>query len=457
MCDTSVAVGSATSDGSVIFAKNSDRKANECQVLSYYPRQTHPTNTPVRCTHREIPQVGETLAVLGSRPYWMWGFEIGVNELGVAIGNEAVYGREGYEENGLLGMDYIRLGLERGRTAYEALHVVVDLLEQHGQGGIADVIQPRMYHNSFIIADPTEAWVLETAGRYWVAERVKGRQAISNCYTIQTEWDEASKDLIDHAVAQGWWHKGKDFNFALAYGDPTHDFRSGQCRFARATEVLNGGARLTVPDFAQVLRDHAGVIVDANGKANPSPICMHEVPPGPGATAASFVVQLRPKQMAPLNVVAWHGFGSPCLSALHPVYVAAGPAHPGLAVGGAAFDADSPWWLNERIQRRVGLFPELFSVVQSFWQGAERTYFVEAARVEERARALSPDAAERELRRVGDELSEKLLIALRELDELTERQARALGSPSAADLERWAVLNDPVGLDLIGAPIVMGI
>jgi len=90
----------------------------------------------------------------------------------VTIGNEAVYGREGYEDTGFLGMDYIRLGLERGRTAYEALHVVVALLEEYGQGGSADRITPRSYHNSFIIADPREAWVLETAGRYWIAERV---------------------------------------------------------------------------------------------------------------------------------------------------------------------------------------------------------------------------------------------------------------------------------------------
>lgn len=66
-----------------------------------------------------------------------------------------------------------RLALERAKSAKEALHVIVDLLEEHGQGGpCSDLVQEHVYHNSFLIADTQEAWVLETARELWVAEHI---------------------------------------------------------------------------------------------------------------------------------------------------------------------------------------------------------------------------------------------------------------------------------------------
>ena len=68
-----------------------------------------------------------------------------------------------------------RLGLERGDTAEEALNVICTLLEKYGQGGPCCENKPdACYYNSFIIADGKEAWVLETSGKHWAAEKVTG-------------------------------------------------------------------------------------------------------------------------------------------------------------------------------------------------------------------------------------------------------------------------------------------
>ena len=78
MCDTLVATAKATVDGTTIFAKNSDREPNEAQHLFYAPAVDHTGDAQVRCTYIEIPQVEHTHAVILSRPFWMWGAEIGV-------------------------------------------------------------------------------------------------------------------------------------------------------------------------------------------------------------------------------------------------------------------------------------------------------------------------------------------------------------------------------------------
>ena len=173
MCDTLLAAASESADGTVVFGKNSDRHEDECQPFLQLAAASHPQGATLACTHLEIPQVSETYAVMGHSPWWVWGFEHGVNEHRVAIGNLTVFSREPVEEApGLIGMDLVRLGLERGRTAREALEVIATLLETHGQGGSAFGPEAAGYHNAFALADPGDCWLLETSGRHWAARRV---------------------------------------------------------------------------------------------------------------------------------------------------------------------------------------------------------------------------------------------------------------------------------------------
>uniref|UniRef100_A0A2K5HP06 Secernin 3 n=1 Tax=Colobus angolensis palliatus TaxID=336983 RepID=A0A2K5HP06_COLAP len=109
-CDTFVALPPATVDNRIIFGKNSDRLCDEVQEVVYFPAAVHDNlGEHLKCTYLEIDQVPETYAVVLSRPAWLWGAEMGANEHGVCIGNEAVWGREEVcDEEALLGMDLVR-------------------------------------------------------------------------------------------------------------------------------------------------------------------------------------------------------------------------------------------------------------------------------------------------------------------------------------------------------------
>src|SRR4051794_18546760 len=153
MCDVLCALGPATVDGVALFAKNSDRPPTETQVLEWHPPRREDTT---RTTYLEVAgRPGETLGVLGSRPEWMWGMEHGVNTAGVAIGNATIYTTLDPRRfpPALVGMDLVRLGLERGESAAAAVEVITTMLVQHGQGGSGHRDADRPYWSSFLVAD----------------------------------------------------------------------------------------------------------------------------------------------------------------------------------------------------------------------------------------------------------------------------------------------------------------
>jgi len=236
-CDTWVALANASKTGNVIFAKNSDRTAFDCQPLMFYPGKKWEKGSEINLGRISIPQMKETYATMGSSPYWCWGYEEGINEYGVVIGNEGVFTRILIEEIaaaqagknpplGPTGMDLLRLGLERGKTARESLDAITGLVEKYGQfgSGLPTYNEAGAYHNSYIIADPDEAWILETAGKQWIARQLKkGVASISNKLSITNNWDLSSKDLVNYAVKKGWWQKENknEFNFTEAYSVDT--------------------------------------------------------------------------------------------------------------------------------------------------------------------------------------------------------------------------------------------
>ncbi|MBM4267477.1 MAG: hypothetical protein FJ144_12835 [Deltaproteobacteria bacterium] len=394
-CDTIVSLGGATSSGATIFAKNSDRPPGECQPLVLLERAEHPPDARVRCQYVEIPQVASTARVLGSRPVWLWGFEHGVNEHGLAIGNETIFAREAPAAIGLLGMDLVRLGLERASSAAMAVDVIAALVEEHGQGGSGFREFEFPYNSSFLIADAREAWILEAVGHHWAARRARTTDSISNHITIGADWERLSPRVEEHAREIAL-PLAEPFSFEGSYRDVENvprAFSEGRLRCSRTRLEAGRGAH-DVASLREILRDH-----DASGRRfRPGAtsdqeqyftICMHE---GPSRTTASIVAPLELGRRGP-NVV-WASFGRPCASLFFPV-VLAGRFPEAFTRGSDEPRADVLWWTFEQIGCAVERRPELSDSVREAFDPLETTLLAEgeAARVE--LDAMTDTAAER--------------------------------------------------------------
>ncbi len=340
-------------DGGVLFAKNSDRDPNEAQVLRQYAAARHEPGAQLRCTWSTIPQASQTHAVLLSQPWWMWGAEMGANEHGVAIGNQAVFTRTTgapESDNPLLGMDLVRLGLERGATRHEAVGVIVELLERHGQGGSCSHEHPKFtYDNSYIVADPDGATVLETAGRHWATEEVDDARSISNGLTIP--------------------------ELARQYADPLRG-RVAACSVRQERTMRSTSAGTTPAHLMAALRDHGDATAPAYSAINGalSAPCAHAGGLVTSTqTTASWVADLRPDSGGVPGGVHWvTGTSAPCTSIFKPVRVGEPLAHEPVAMPGPTYDPAYVWWRHERLHRLAVRDPQVAaSVLASERDGLE--------------------------------------------------------------------------------------
>jgi secernin len=331
MCDTLVARGTEFT----WLAKNSDRDPLEAQRVDVVPAVRGDNARRLRCTWIDVAQVPNRYGCIIGRPAWMWGAEMGVNDCGLAIGNEAIFSRKVRRSGvALLGMDLLRLALERADTADNALQVMVDLLEQYGQGGPAGYTQKNFrYDNSFLIADKASVWKLETAGSYWAAERVETVESISNALTIGSDFQRSDARL-----------SAKPLNFRrhfdtwlVPFVGASHRRRNASLNALRQFDVNNVG----FADFARLLRSHRHNRPSGNGD-----LCMH------AASAHSPLKFLRPSQTVNSMIVrlgsdgpkvAFTGTPSACGSLFKPV---------GFSGGGSVCEPDL-WerhkvWLDQQ-------------------------------------------------------------------------------------------------------------
>jgi secernin len=471
MCDTWVAMRDATLSGQVLFGKNSDRPIFDCQPLVFHARQTWVPGSTLQLEYVELPQVEVTFATLGSSPYWCWGYEEGINEHGVVIGNEAIptrtfrdladqFRQGGSAELGLLGMDLIRLALERSRSARQAVEMMGALIEQYGQFGSGVPTRPHDaggYDGSFIIADPGEAWIVEAVSRRWVARCVdQGTASISNEPSTRFAWDLGSRDVIDYAVGKGWSADPEShFDFARAYIDDRVPRQVSHLRVMRSRQLLaERQGEITLHWMKRIARDHyedtflQGPYFDA---ADPDfhSLCMHSSAANFtwGNTASSCVAVL-PRFPQELPVFWWTP-GPPCNGCYAPFFVH-GSKLPdvvsnagtfGKRVVGAdaatedTFSPNSYWWLFRELVDRVkghpitslpGYYPIRNRRVRERFDPLEQEFEVELPDVLRLARAArDADSTSLILDEFTERCVQRVMAVLREL--LSEFSAGSSG------------------------------
>jgi dipeptidase len=219
---TNLIVGkNASADGSVIVSYSADSYGHFGDLV-HFAAGMHAKGT-LRDIYEwdtgkflgQIPEAAQTYNVIGN-----------INEFQVTIAETTFGGRpELVDTLGLI--DYgslIYIGLQRSRTAREAIKVMTDLVQQYGYYSSGE---------SFTIADPNEVWIMEMIGKgpglrgaVWVAVRIPDDciAAHANQSRIhQFDMNDKqnclySTDVISFAREKGYFDGvNKEFSFADAY------------------------------------------------------------------------------------------------------------------------------------------------------------------------------------------------------------------------------------------------
>lgn len=348
-CDTMAIAAVGTEYGQNMLAKNSDRPTGEAQRLNFFPARENAPGTTLKLTDLEIEDVEKTYAVIGSQPYWTWGFEMGYNERGLIIGNEAQGSKNAeFGDTGILGLDLLRLGLERAATAREAIEVITSLLKKYGQNANASKLTDRRYENAYLLVDRTEIWLLETAGREWVAKQIENRIGISNCYTIEEVFDLSSENAEKLARENRWLAPDERFNFAKAYTKPAIRQTLAVPRMRRLNKLLMKTPSQDIASLKAILRDHFGgeITEERFGVSSGTffSICMHMREWGESETTASLISRIDKV----LGVVSRWAPAQPCQSIYIPIYFT-GYIPKALTLCDKSYSAESLWWRMKRL------------------------------------------------------------------------------------------------------------
>lgn len=365
-CTNLIAGKNATMDGSVLLTYAADSHSLYGE-LYHWPAQTWPTGSVLDVREwdtgkylGQIPQVKHTYSVVGN-----------MNEHQLAIAETTFGGRpELVDSTGI--MDYgslIYIALQRAKTAREAIKVMTELVRDYGYYSSGE---------SFSIADPNEAWIMEMIGKgtdykgaVWVAVRIPddciaahANQARIRQFPLNDpENCLFAPDVITFARQMGYFDGiNKDFSFADAYApldfmalracearvwsffrkaDPTMDrylpYILGESPDAMPL-FIKPNRKLSAQDFKNFMRDHyEDTPLDMTQDAGAGPYkvpyrwrpmtftvdsveYLNERAIATQQTGFSFVAQMRNWLPDPIGGILWFGVDDANTSVYVPMY-----------------------------------------------------------------------------------------------------------------------------------------
>lgn len=444
MACTNLIVGKAASaDGSVIVSYSAD-SYGMYGYLCHYPAAVHAAGTwrevydweTGRYTGR-IPEAAQTYNVIGN-----------INEHQVTIaettfgGREELVNPEGIIDYGSL----IYIALQRSKTAREALDVMTSLVEEYGYNSGGE---------SFTIADPNEAWIMEMIGKgpeqkgaVWVAIRIPddcisahANQARIRQFPLKDKKNCLySKDVIKFAREKGYFEgKDSEFDFAAAYCPV--DFGGLRYCDARVWSYFNmfaatdmnaylpwamGDAsatpmplyvqpkqKVSVRDVQHAMRDHyEGTPMDITGDLGagpwsmpyrPSPLSFkvddktyfNERPISTQQTAFTFVSQMRSELPNAIGGVLWFGTDDANMAVFTPVYCCTNvvpECYKREKADPVTFSAESAFWLFNMVSNMVyPRYSALIGDLKKVQQECEDGFAAGQAAVEAKAQELYND------------------------------------------------------------------
>jgi Dipeptidase len=472
MACTNFIVGKkASADGSVICSYNADDYGLFIG-LCHYPAGKHAKGEMRDIidwdTHKyigQIPEAPETYNVIGN-----------INEYQVTIGETTYGGREEMVDT-TGGIDYgslIYLGLQRSKTAREAIKVMTTLAQTYGycSGG-----------ETFTICDPNEAWIMEMQGKgpgskgvVWVAVRIPDNAISAHANQSRIGKfdmkDKANvlyaKDVVSFARSKGWYTgKDADFNWKNTYAKP--DFSGRRFCDARAWSFFNRFAKgmdrylpwalgvdkdaedmplwvipdkkLSVQDVQTAMRDHYEGTPMALDSADmgggiwqmpyrPTPLMFevdgkkyfNERPVSTQQTGFSYVAQMRAWLPRQVGGVLWFGNDDGNMVAYTPVYcgnTVQPVCYNTPGADGLHFSMDNAFWVCNWVSNMVyPRYSQLFPSLKEVRDSLELSYFAQQKEVEDKAVALyqtDPASAVKYLNTYSNKQADQMLSRWKQL------------------------------------------